>query len=319
MQNNCINDLNQLLLLTMNRKSWLILIAVSVFGWFSYVLSMHLLKNRDLQAHASVRVVAAENFWGDIAKQIGASHVSVTSIIDDPSSDPHLYESNARDAAVLAAANVVIENGLGYDDFMDKLLAASPNSSRQNLSVAKILNASSNANPHLWYDLQRVPEAAAKMELAMEVADPTHKADYQANLKAFDNSLKPILEAIAMIKLRHAGAPVAYTERVPGYLLEAAGLSIKTPTGFAQSIEDGNDPSPADALAMEQLISGHQIKVLIYNSQATSPVSLHIRELATKAGIPVIGVSETLPKSEKNYQSWQLDQVSQLRQALDKT
>jgi zinc/manganese transport system substrate-binding protein len=264
-----------------------------------------------------VQVVAGENFWGNITSQIGGNHVEVTSIITNPSTDPHLYESDAHDAAALSKANLVITNGLGYDDFMDKLMAASPNNQRQVLSVQKILNVTGDdPNPHLWYDTARVPQVADAIEQALATKDPKNTTAYVANLATFNNSLKPILDVINQIKIKYPNAPVAYTERVPGYLLAAAGLDVKTPVGFASAIENGNDPSPNDTATMESLMSNHGVRVLLYNAQATSVVTQHVRDLANKAGIPVIGVTETLPPSEHNYQSWQLDQAKALLTAL---
>lgn len=264
-----------------------------------------------------LHVVAAENFWGAIASQIGGNHVHVTSIISDPTADPHLYESNAQNAAAIASANVVIVNGLGYDDFMDKLLGASKNNGRQVLTVAQIEHVTgADANPHLWYDIPHVNQVAGSIASSFESKDPAHKSDYQHNLQSFEQSLQPLLDSITHMKQQYGGSAVAYTERVPGYLLAAAGLDIKTPTGFAKSIEDGNDPSPADTTTMDNLMANKTVRVLLYNAQATSPVTQHVRDLAIQAGIPVVGVTETLPANEHSYQSWQQDQLNALLKAL---
>ncbi len=265
----------------------------------------------------TVQVVAAENFWGNIVSQIGGGHVTVTSIISDPSADPHQYESDAHDALAISQAKLIITNGLGYDDFMDKLMSASPNSSRQVISVATIMDVNEDgANPHLWYNTANIPKVTAAFEAELIKLDPADQAIFEANTKAFNQSLQPILDTINTIKTKYPHAPVAYTERVPAYLLTAASLDIKTPTGFASAIEDGNDPSPADVSAMNNLMTNHQIKVLLYNAQATSPVTQHVRDLATQAGIPIVGVTETIPSNEQTFQSWQLDQVKALLHAL---
>jgi zinc/manganese transport system substrate-binding protein len=265
---------------------------------------------------SGLHVVAAENFWGNIASQLGGSHVHVTSIITDPNADPHLYESNAGNAAAVSSASVVIVNGEGYDDFMSKLLGGSKNNNRVVLTAQQILGAADGANPHLWYNIPRVSEVASKITDSYIAKDPSHKADYQHNLAVFDQSLQPLLATINQIKQQYPGAPVAYTEPVPGYLLSAAGLTVKTPEGFSKSIEDGDDPSPADTQAMDDLMTNKAIKVLLYNSQATSPVTEHAKDLAKQAGIAVIGVTETLPANEKTYQSWQANQLKQLENAL---
>ncbi len=268
-------------------------------------------------ASGKIQVVAAENFWGSIAAQIGGTHVRVTSIISDPNADPHLYESDARDAAAVGSARLVIENGLGYDDFIDKLLNAAPSSRRYVLSAQKILGITgTDPNPHIWYDTSRVPIVAAAIGHQLATADPANAAAYATNLAAFDVSLQPISATVAAIKHQYAGTPIAYTERVPGYLLASAGLAIKTPPGFASAIEDGNEPSPADAAAMDSLITTRSIKVLLYNAQATSAVTEHIKTLAKQAGIPIVAVTETLPTNQPTYQAWQLSQAQALLAAL---
>jgi zinc/manganese transport system substrate-binding protein len=270
-------------------------------------------------ATGTIGVVAGENFWGSIAQQIGGSRVSVRSIISDPNTDPHQYESDARDADAIVHARVVIENGLGYDDFMDKLLSSSTNAGRAVVKASQVLGISgTNANPHLWYDIPRVHEVAAAIETQFAAVDPADRATFEHNLTTFDASLRPLLAIIDDLRTQHPHAPVAYTERVPGYLLTAINADIKTPAGFAQAIEDGNDPSVGDTQAMDSLMSAHGVRVLLYNAQATSPVTQHVRDLATKFGIPVIGVTETIPPSEHDYQDWQLHQLEALRDALAK-
>jgi len=273
--------------------------------------------NSGTSTNNKIQVVAGENFWGNIASQIGGDHVQVTSIISNPNTDPHLYESDAHDAGAISKADIVIENGLEYDDFIDKIMAASPNSQRQVLSAAKILNiAGDDPNPHLWYDTPKVPTVASAIEQTLVSKDPSNSAIYAANLATFDKSLQPILDVINQIKAKYPSAPVAYTERVPGYLLADAGLTVKTPAGFASAIEDGNEPGPADTATMDSLMTNRIIRVLLYNAQATSAVTQHVSDLAKQAGIPVIGVTETLPPNEHNYQSWQLDQAKALLKAL---
>ncbi len=264
-----------------------------------------------------LQVVAGENFWGNITSQIGGDHVNVTSIISDPSVDPHLYASNAHDSAALASASLVIKNGLGYDDFIDKLMAAAPNDTRQVLSIDNVLRISGdNPNPHLWYDIPKVSQAADAIEKALAAIDSANTNVYAANLATFKISLQPITDVINQIKTKYPGAPVAYTERVPGYLLEAAGLKVASPASFASAIEEGNDPSPADTAIMEALMTNHGVRVLLYNSQAISSVTQHVQDLAKQSGIPVVGVTETIPTAEKTYQSWQLDQAKALLTAL---
>jgi zinc/manganese transport system substrate-binding protein len=264
-----------------------------------------------------VRVVAAENFYGDIARQIGGTHVSVRSIITDPSADPHQYESDARNAADLADARVVIVNGLGYDDFVSKLLDATRHAGRVVLTVADVLHATGDdTNPHLWYDVARMPEVARAIESELAAADPGAAKVFARNLDAFVASLARLQQTIRRIKTKYPAAPVAYTERVPQYLLDEAGLTVATPSGFARAIEDGNEPSPAAAQDMYDLISGHRIRVLLYNAQATSPVTQHVQDLARAAAIPVVAVTETQPSDAPSYQAWQGRQLDEILKAL---
>ena len=266
---------------------------------------------------APINVVASTNVWGDIAKQIGGDHVNVTSIMSDPNADPHAYEADAKTGAALSKAQFVIENGLGYDDFMDKLVAASPNPSRVVLNAADAMKISGkDANPHIWYDIAKLPDAATAIADQLGKMDSTDAAAFTANAKTFDDSLAPINTAIANIKTKYPGAPVGYTERVPGYLVEAAGLTLATPESFAQSIEDGNDPSPADNAAMDAALTGKKIKVLLYNGQVTSPATDAIKQLAQKNGVPVVGVTETIPPTDKDFQAWQLRQINEITTAL---
>ena len=269
------------------------------------------------QRSAPVDVVAAENFWGDITKQIGGDHVNVTSVISDPNADPHLYESDAKTAAAVSKAQLVIVNGLSYDDFMGKLLSASPNPNRKVLNAADVMQISGrNANPHIWYDIAKVPNVSSAIAAQLGALDPADASAFTANAKTFSDSLAPINAGIANIKTKYGGAPVGYTERVPGYLIEAAGLKLATPASFAQAIEDGNDPSPADNSAMDTAMKTKAIKVLLYNAQVTSPATDAVKALAQQSGVPIVGVTETLPPTDPNFQAWQLRQVNELTSAL---
>jgi len=197
------------------------------------------------------------------------------------------------------------------------LLSATSNHGRSVVTVAKVLGTSgSDANPHLWYDIPRISEVGRAIESELAAADPADKAEFAKNRAAFDVSLAPLQRTIAEIKQKYPGAPVAYTERVPQYLLDAAGLTVETPPGFARAIEDGNEPSPGDAQTMYDLVGQHRIRVLLYNAQATSAVTEHVQDLARHAGIPVVGVTETQPTDAPSYQAWQENQLSDILQGL---
>jgi zinc/manganese transport system substrate-binding protein len=260
-----------------------------------------------------VNVVAAEDVWADVAAQIGGAHAHVSSLINDPNADPHLFSADALSAGRVARANLAIVNGLGYDDFADKLLAAAPSDRRRVLTIAAVLGAS--GNPHLWYDAPALPRVARAIAGALAAADPRDAWLFRASAARFVRSLRPLDAAVGAIRARHRGAPVAYTERVAGYLLAAAGLRVLTPAGYAQAIEDGSEPSPGDAQRMTDLIGKRRVKALVYNAQAATSTTQRLRALATRAGVPVVAVTETLPRGER-FQAWQTRQARALLKAL---
>ena len=269
-------------------------------------------------ASGRLNVVAAENAYGNIASQIGGSHLSVTSILTNPNADPHLFEPGTSNSLAVAGAKVVIENGLGYDAFMTKLEDAAPSSHRSVVTMADVLGVhGKDANPHLWYDVPQLGHIAGAIAVALERADPSHASAYRAGLSRFDRSLGPLRREVATIRAGFHGAPVAYTEPVPGFLITAAGLRNLAPSSFTRPIEDGSEPSPSAVAAMDALVAQRRIRVLLYNSQAVSPITTRLRSAAAAAGIPVVPVTETLPVGV-TFQQWQLRQARALAAALDR-
>jgi zinc/manganese transport system substrate-binding protein len=263
-------------------------------------------------------VVAAENVYGNIAAQIGGPHVSVTSILTNPNADPHLFEPATSTGLAVAKAKVVIQNGLGYDAFMTRIEDATPGNGGLDLIVADLLGIhGKDANPHLWYDLPRLDSIAHRIGDAFRRQDPAHASAYRRGERRFVRSLTPLRQEVATIRSRFHGAPVAYTEPVPGYLVAAAGLRNLAPDSFTRPIEEGTEPSASAVAAMDTLIAQHRIRVLLYNSQAVSPITAQLRDDARKAGIPVVPVTETLP-AHLTFQQWQLDQARALAAALAK-
>jgi zinc/manganese transport system substrate-binding protein len=263
-----------------------------------------------------LRVVAAENFYGNIAAQIGGRRVQVTSVLSDPNADPHLFEPGTENGLAVAHAAVVIQNGLGYDSFMNRLEAAAPSSHRIVVTVADALGIhGAGANPHVWYDVPRLGQVAGAVASAMERADPAGAAAYRAGLSRVRERLLPLRREVRQIRNRDAGLPVAYTEPVPGYLLAAAGLRNLTPAAFSRAIEDGSEPSPAAVAAMNSLLHERRVRVLVENRQATSPITQQVVSLARNSGVPVVAVTETMPIGT-SFQRWQLDQAQALAKAL---
>jgi zinc/manganese transport system substrate-binding protein len=270
---------------------------------------------RAVPAASRIIVVAAENFYGDIVGQIGGDHVAVTNVITDPNVDPHEYETNARDAAAVANAILVIQNGLGYDAFMDKLLAASPNSKRKLILVSELTGHKKGDNVHIWYDPPTIPKLAQAILEVLVQADPANATSYRNWYRAFQASLPPLTQAIAGLKAQSAGTAVAATEPVFGYMAPAVGLNVVTPMEFQKAIEEGEDPPAAAIAQMEDQLKKHQVKLLIYNVQTVSPITTRVQQLAKQLGVPVVPVSETLPAG-KSFQQWMLSQLEQIRQAL---
>jgi zinc/manganese transport system substrate-binding protein len=265
---------------------------------------------------APILVLGTENFYADLLGQVGGARVTATSLLNDPNADPHAFESSTQAAVAVADAQLVIVNGLGYDAFMDKLLGASPDSSRQVINVQQLLGLPDGANAHIWYDPATMPKVAADVAAALGSIDPTNAFYFNARSALYLDSLQPVAAKIAEMKTRFSGMPVAFTEPVAGYLATAMGLQVLTPEGFQKSIEDGTDPAPADVAGESDLLTGKKVKVLLYNSQVTSPITTQMHDLAVANGIPVVGVAETIPAAYSNYVSWQLGQLNQLEQAL---
>lgn len=263
-----------------------------------------------------IHAVAAENEYGNLIQQIGGKYVSVTSIMSNPSTDPHDYEASTKDAAAIAAATLVVENGVGYDDFMNTLENASPNSNRTVINVAKSLGFGSNTkNPHLWYRPSTMPTIAKIVANDLSKQDPSEKQYFAANVKKFDKSLKVWTNEIATVKKKYGNTGVAVTEPVADYWLQAAGMNIKTPWSFQAAIMNGVDPSPQDVTTQENLFNDHKVKVFLYNQQAITDVTKKFLALAKKDHIPVIGVYETMPP-KKTYQTWMEVETQALEKAL---
>ncbi|HTE86741.1 MAG TPA: zinc ABC transporter substrate-binding protein [Dehalococcoidia bacterium] len=263
---------------------------------------------------STVNVVAAENFYGDLVKQLGGPAVKVTSIISDPNADPHEYESSSGNAKAIAAARLVIVNGAGYDSFMDKLLAASPNRERKVVNAAGILGKKDGDNPHVWYDVSGMQQVADQITQALQELDPAGSDAYAMRNQRFKASLQPLLDRMGAIRAKYAGTHLTQTEPVFGYMGDALGLTIDDGE-FQHAIEEGNDPSPQAVAAINQEISTRSVRALLYNSQTTNPTTTNLKNLAKQNNVPIVGVSETEPPNE-TYQGWMLSQLSALQTAL---
>ncbi|WP_197067817.1 metal ABC transporter solute-binding protein, Zn/Mn family [Actinomyces polynesiensis] len=268
----------------------------------------------------TISLVASTNVWGDVASQVAGDAVSVTSIISDPDTDPHEYQADARTQLALSDATVVVENGGGYDDFVDTMLSAAK-------SEATVINAvdvsgfaatqGDELNEHVWYDYPTVIKVAGAIEEALSKADPDNASTFESNLATFTTKVEGLEKAAAEVKSAHAGAGVAITEPVPLYLLEAMGLDNKTPEAFSEAIEEETDV-PATVLDETlKLFSDHQVDALVYNEQTTGPQTEAVLSAAKDADIPVVPVQETLPAG-LDYVSWQQKIIDEISAALSK-
>jgi zinc/manganese transport system substrate-binding protein len=264
-----------------------------------------------------INAIGAENEYANVLSQIGGHYVHVSSILNNPNTDPHTFEASPQVAEEVSAAQLIVQNGVGYDTFMNTIEAASPSSKRKVIVVQDLLGLPTDTpNPHLWYNPRTMPAAAKAMADDLSAMLPAHKAFFAANLKKFDASLVPWFNAIAAFKAKYPGTPVATTEPVADYMLQAAGTANLTPWAFQADIMNGVDPSPEDIALETGFFSKHAVKVFCYNQQVVDSLTTSIRETALKDGVPVVGVYETMPTPGYDYQSWMLAEVNALTKAV---
>ena len=262
-------------------------------------------------------VVAAENFWGSIAAQLGGSHVAVTSIITNPDTDPHTYEPTTGDARTVASAKYVVVNGIGYDPWAPKLLAAQPDPGRKVLTVGDLVGVKEGGNPHRWYSPGDVARVIDQITSDYKALDPADAAFFDTQHATYTTTgLAGYTSLIADIKARYAGTPVGASESIFAPLSDALGLHLLTPPTFLTAISEGTDPTAADKAAIDAQIKGHQIKVYVFNSQNSTPdVAAQVKE-AKDAGIPTTTITETLEPPTSTFQDWQTSQLRSLEATL---
>ena len=266
---------------------------------------------------ATITAVGAENQYANVIGQVGGKYVHVSAIESNPNTDPHTFEASASVANLIASAGLVVQNGLGYDTYMNKIEAAAPNSSRRVIDVQHLLGLpDSTPNPHLWYKPSTMPAVAKAVAADLSALQPAHKAYFAAQAAAFDRSLQPWYHAIAQFKARYPGTPVATTEPVGDYLLQAAGTRNLTPFAFQADVMNGVDPAPQYVSLQDGLFSGHKVKVFLYNQQVTDSLTASFLAAAHRDGIPVVGVYETMPEPGYDYQSWMLAETAALERAV---
>lgn len=264
-----------------------------------------------------LQVVAAENFWGSIAAQVGGNHVHVTSIIVNPNADPHDYDSTPADARAVASANYVILNGAGYDAWGQQLLEANPVSGRVELDIGKLLGKHNGDNPHFWYNPDYVTRVANQITADLKHLDEADAAYFdQQNQQFLTTALKTYHDLIDTIKQNYQGTPVGATESIFEYQAPALGLDLISPPGFMKAVSEGDEPTAEDKATFDQQVTKKLIKVFIYNKQNATPDTDALKAKAQQEGIPIVAITETLDPATDSFQEWQSAQLQALEQAL---
>ncbi len=267
-------------------------------------------------ADKPLSILAAENFYGDVAGQLAGPAVKVTSILSNPDDDPHSFEASPSVARAIADARIVIANGADYDPWLEKLLGAGRSASRTTIVVADLVGRKPGDNPHLWYEPGTMPAFAKALSAALVAADPAHRAEYDQRLATVLAALQPIDAKVALLRQKYAGTPVTATEPVFGYMAAALGLVMRNER-FQLAVMNDTEPSASDVAAFEDDLRQRRVKLLIYNSQATDNAARRLLEIARRSKVPVVGVTETEPKG-KSYQDWMEGQLDAVDDALAK-
>jgi zinc/manganese transport system substrate-binding protein len=267
--------------------------------------------------HGKILAVGAENEYANVIAQIGGRYVAVSAIESNPNSDPHSFEASPSVARAVSAARLIVQNGVGYDGYMNSIEAASPAAGRRVITVQQLLGVPDDtANPHLWYKPATMPALARALVRDLSALEPSHAAYFAANARLFDASLRPWYAAIRQFAVRYPHVRVATTEPVGDYLLHALGTVNLTPLPLQADIMNGIDPAPQNVSLEDSLFADHRVKVFVYNQQVTDALTASFLAAAKRAGIPVVGVYETMPAPGYDYQSWMLAEVRALRRAV---
>ncbi len=264
----------------------------------------------------AINIVAAENFYGDVAQQIAGGNASVASILSNPDQDPHLFEVSPSVARLLSGAAIVVYNGADYDPWMAKLLTVSRSPNRKVIVVANLVHRKPGDNPHLWYDPPTMPAYAKALAETLAERDPVHQADYQQRLRNFFASLQPIETTVTELRGKYSGTPVTATEPVFGYMATALGFTMRNER-FQLAVMNDTEPRASDVAAFENDLRKHTVRLLFYNSQATDTAAQRLVTIARQEKIPVVGVTETEPAG-KTWQQWMMGELDSVSQAISK-
>jgi zinc/manganese transport system substrate-binding protein len=267
-----------------------------------------------LAAELPIPVVAAQNFYGEVAEAIGGDRVAVESVPMSPDADPHDFAPSPSVARSIADATIVVFNGADYDHWMEHLLESTERPDRTVIEVAALLSVEEGDNPHVWYDPKAMPAVAKALAEALAAVDPQAADDYEARRRAYVETLSPVDAKVAAMRQRFDGTPITATEPVFGYMADALGLTMSN-EGFQTAIMNETEPSAREIAGVIDDLGNHQVKVLIYNTQVADPMTEQLLEAADAANVPVVGVTETAPLGT-SYAEWMLDQLESLEKAL---
>jgi zinc/manganese transport system substrate-binding protein len=263
---------------------------------------------------ADFGVVAAENFYGDVARQIGGGRIAVLSILSNPNQDPHLFETTPGVVRKVADARIVIFNGANYDPWMQKLISAAPRPARTVITVTGLVGKKTGDNPHVWYDPPTIPAVARALAAALGKMDPEHKPEYEMRLQAFLMSLSPLEQKILKMRAKYAGTPITATEPVFGYMANAIGLTVRNER-FQMAVMNDTEPAARDLAAFENDLKKRNVQVLVYNKQVTSNLANRLIDVARGANVAVVGITETEP-ADTGFVDWMLGELDELESAL---
>jgi zinc/manganese transport system substrate-binding protein len=264
-----------------------------------------------------VRVLAVENFYASLVNQIGGQCVATTTILSDPNADPHEFQPTATDVRAFQTAQLVIENGLGYDDFADKVLATMQTPPAV-VKSGDVLNLQTGANPHVWYSVGYVDQVRAAILASLKAINPTAGTYYDTQAAALDQEFATYHNLVNQIASTYPNVPVGATESIFVDMAYATGLNLITPPEFMRALSEGNDPTARDLAMFQNQINNHQIKVLVYNTQTVTNLTEQLKAMAQQNDIPIIGVSETMPVGAQTFQGWQSSELELLLLALQK-
>jgi zinc/manganese transport system substrate-binding protein len=299
------------------RRSYRVLAAVSAVGVALLASACSSALGSTHAAAGVIVAVGAENEYANVISQVGGKYVQASAIMSNPNTDPHTFEASASVARTVSEAQLVVQNGVGYDTFMNTIENAAPNSARKVIVVQNLLGLPTGTpNPHLWYKPSTMPAVANAIAADLEAIQPAHASYFKANAAAFTASLTAWNTAIAAFAAKYPNTPVATTEPVADYMLQAAGADNLTPFAFQADIMNGTDPSAQDVAIERSLFTQHKVKVFLYNQQVTDTLTESFITLAQQNNIPVVGVYETMPLPGYDYQSWMLTEVQDLTKAV---